>query len=341
MALGIKVTAIFAPEHGFRGEADAGAAVGDSIDARTGIPVYSLYGAVRKPTAAMLGRVDVLVYDIQDVGVRFYTYISTMSLCMEAAGKYSKQFIVLDRPNPIGMMNPCGPIRDDSLRSFVGYLPIPIVYGLTPGELATMAKELGWLEETHTLVLDVVPMEGWHRSMRWEETGLSWTPPSPALKTPTCVYAYPATCLLEASNFSEGRGTVEPFALIGAPWVKANDLRELLRSAAMNALALDTVSFIPSASKHTGLLCHGIRISVHNPGLFRPDAFGLAVLSAAYLQDTTKFSLKSASIRRLLGKPIEAHSLHERPTLNKMLKEWDIASDDFLRRSKRFMLYPR
>ncbi|MEK9136788.1 MAG: DUF1343 domain-containing protein, partial [Bacteroidota bacterium] len=195
LAQGISVVALFGPEHGVRGEAAAGEKVGDTIDAKTGIPVFSLYGKTRTPTSDMLRDVDVLVYDIQDVGARFYTYISTMGLCMKAAIESGIPFIVLDRPNPLGGLKVEGPILEDSLKSFVGMYPIPLVYGLTCGELAMMINGEGWLATSAKADLTVVRMEGWTRSMLWDDTGLSWIRPSPNIPTPVTALVYPGTCL--------------------------------------------------------------------------------------------------------------------------------------------------
>lgn len=207
---GIVIVALFGPEHGIRGEGLAGEKISDTKDEKTGIPIYSLYGKTRKPTAEMLANVDMLVYDIQDVGVRFYTYISTMGLCMAAAAEKGIPFIVLDRPNPLGGEKVDGPILDDSLKSFVGMYPIPIVYGLTCGELAKMINAEGWFATKESGLLNrlkcnltVITMEGWKRKMPWGDTGLEWVPPSPNIKSAQTALVYPMTCLIEATNISE------------------------------------------------------------------------------------------------------------------------------------------
>src|SRR5262245_2201020 len=179
----VKLTAIFAPEHGFRGTAEAGAKVRDNVDAKTGVPVFSLYGASRKPTPQMLRNVDVLVFDIQDVGARFYTYIATMGLAMQAAAAARIPFLVLDRPNPLGGDYVSGFVLEPALRSFVGQYPIPIVHGLTVGELARMIQGEKWLEGLDTLELSLVQMRGWRRSMRWPQTGRTWVATSPNIPT--------------------------------------------------------------------------------------------------------------------------------------------------------------
>jgi uncharacterized protein YbbC (DUF1343 family) len=236
----INVVALFGPEHGIRGEAAAGDAVDDGVDDQTGIAVYSLYGATRKPTPTMLEGVDILMYDIQDVGVRFYTYISTMGLAMEAAAEHGIPFVVVDRPNPIGGLKLDGPVLIDSLRSFVGMYPIPVAYGLTCGELAVMIKSEGWLDLAK-LDLTVIWMEGWKRTMLWDDTGCPWVRPSPNIPTPATALVYPATCFIEATNVSEGRGTERPFHFIGAPFIDGGTL-----SGKLNALRLPGVRFSPT-----------------------------------------------------------------------------------------------
>jgi len=207
----VRLTALFGPEHGIRGDAPDGKTIADSIDARTGVKVYSLYGAVNKPSPAMLKNVDVLVYDIQDVGARFYTFISTMFLAMEAASENNIPVIVLDRPNPIGGVYCDGPVRVDSLKTFVSWAPMPIAHGMTVGELAMMANGEGWLKEKTKAALTVIPVEGWNRAAYFDETRLAWVRPSPNMRTVSTAVVYPGTCLVEGLNVSEGRGTERPF----------------------------------------------------------------------------------------------------------------------------------
>ena len=220
-APGLKLAAIFAPEHGFRGKAEAGASVRGGVDAKTGVPIFSLYGATRKPTQVMLRNVDVLVFDIQDVGARFYTYISTMGLAMQAAAAARIPFVVLDRPNPLGGEYVSGFVLEPSLRSFVGQYPIPIVHGLTVGELARMIKGEGWLEGLGALELSVVEMQGWRRSMRWPQTERAWVATSPNIPTFESALVYPGIGIVGEAEVSEGRGTPTPFSLFAAPWLDA------------------------------------------------------------------------------------------------------------------------
>jgi uncharacterized protein YbbC (DUF1343 family) len=309
LAGGANVSALFAPEHGIRGTAEAGAELSDTVDARTGIRIFSLYGKNRRPTPEMLKDVEVLVYDLQDVGVRFYTYLSTLSLCMAAAAEAGIPVIVLDRPNPLGGLLVDGPILPDSLRSFVGCFPIPVVYGLTIGELAAMANGEGWLPGGVRANLTVVPMTGWKRWMRWDDTGLPWIPPSPNLRTPEAVCIYPATCLLEATNISEGRGTDAPFQTIGAPFVDGDSLAHWIDALAWEGVKAQGMRFVPAASKHAGILCGGVFLSTTSGILRRPVELGVDLLTVlrAHWPAATKINVREFD--RLLGDPRVAESV--------------------------------
>ena len=207
MTLDVEITALFAPEHGFRGEAGAGEKIEDGVDQQTGLPVYSLYGDSRKPTPEMLEGIDILLFDMQDVGARFYTYHATMGLVIEAAADAGIPVWILDRPNPLGGDYVSGWIRDDEFSSFVGPYPIPVAHGMTLGELAGMMAGEGWLETDSDPILRVIEMDGWNRSMLWPATELPWIAPSPNLPTFEHAYVYLGTCLIEGTSLSEGRGT--------------------------------------------------------------------------------------------------------------------------------------
>lgn len=236
----VKLTALFAPEHGVRGNYVAGAAVANDVDKKTGVPVYSLHGRTRKPTPEMLKNIDILVYDIQDIGCRSYTFISTMGLAMEAAARDGKEFMVLDRPNPLGGQRVEGNLVEKGRESFVGQFPIPYIYGLTPGELAQYLNDSGLLG-ANKVKLTVIPMEGWRRDMTFAETGMPWVLPSPHIPTPDAALLYPATGIMgELDYVSIGVGYTLPFSLTGAPWIDAAALADRL-----NALNLDGVEFRP------------------------------------------------------------------------------------------------
>lgn len=237
----VELVALFAPEHGVRGDITAGAAVGNSVDKATGVKVYSLYGATKKPTAAMLDGIDALVYDIQDNGCRSYTFISTMAMAMEQCALLGKEFIVLDRPDPLGGNKTEGLCTDSSNRSFVGYLPIPYIYGLTPGELARMIVGENMIKNSQRLKLTVVPMDGWERDMLFEDTAMPWVLPSPHLPTPQTAIYYPATGIAgELDYLSIGVGYTLPFRTFAASWIDAEQL-----TAELNSMGIPGVTFRP------------------------------------------------------------------------------------------------
>ena len=336
---GVNVTALFGPEHGVRGAAGAGEKVTDGIDEKSGVPVYSLYGERNKPTAEMLQHVDLLIYDIQDVGARFYTYISTLKLCMDAAAEHHIPFVVLDRPNPLG--DRCdGPLLDDSMRSFVGSGPLPVVYGMTCGELATFMNGAGWLEGGHKVDLTVIWMDGWHRRMLWQETGLPWLAPSPNIPTPETAEMYPSTCFLEATNVSEGRGTPTPFFVLGAPFLDADRLSNALNARALPGVRFAPETFTPVSSKHKGVVCAGVRIALTDRGLFKPVQTGLAILAELILQRPDSVALNGRWLGKLLGKGDVALFLKEGGDPATLEPAWVAERDGFVRERAKFLHYP-
>lgn len=287
MAHNVEISALYAPEHGFRGEAGAGERIEDGVDQQTGLPVYSLYGDTRKPTSAMLNDVDILIFDMQDVGARFYTYHATMGLVIEAAYEADIQVWILDRPNPLGGEYVSGWIRDNEYVSFVGPYPMPVAHGLTLGELAKMMAGEGWLDIDGQPDLKVIPMEGWTRSMLWPETGLPWIAPSPNLPTFDHAYAYLGTCLIEGTTLSEGRGTDDPFLLLGSPSTSLDDeaIQQLNESISGGhvAPAIFTSQSIPGVAsnpKHKDEESRGIRIYIDDYSAYDPFQNGLHILAA-------------------------------------------------------------
>jgi uncharacterized protein YbbC (DUF1343 family) len=306
---GITITALFAPEHGIRGKAAAGEEVSDGKDTQTGLSVYSLYGKTVKPAAEMLKDVDVLVFDIQDVGARFYTYMSTMALCMQAAAENSKPFIALDRPNPINGVTIEGPVLDTALKSFVGMFPIPVRHGMTAGELAKMIAGEKWLGRDLKIDLTVIKMEGWKRMMWYDETSLPWNPPSPNMKTLATATVYPGTCFFEGTNVTEGRGTEKPFEYIGAPWIEKDSLALALNGMSLSGVKFEPIEFTPKADsiaapnpKFNGELCNGISIHVLDRNAFRPVEASLAILLMIQKLYPGKLEIKSGQFDRLTGR---------------------------------------
>lgn len=271
----VNLTTLFAPEHGIRGAAAAGDNVENEVDEKTGLPVYSLYGDIKKPTPQMLENVDVLVYDIQDVGARFYTYISTMKYAMEAAAENGKTFVVLDRPNPISGDIVQGCVLDEAYEGYVGVTEIPQRYGLTSGELAMFINQ----EDGIYCDLHVIKMKNWDRSMYYDETGLqTWIMPSPNIPTVDTALVYSGTCLFEGTNVSEGRGTTKPFEIIGAPWINANELAEQMNALHLPGVFFRPTTFTPTTSKFKNESCNGVEIQVLDRASFDSVKTGVSLL---------------------------------------------------------------
>jgi len=286
MALDVEITALFAPEHGFRGEAGAGEKIEDGVDQQTGLPVYSLYGSSRKPTSDMLEGIDLLLFDMQDVGARFYTYHATMGLVIEAAADAGVPVWILDRPNPLGGNYVSGWIRENKFTSFVGPYPIPVAHGMTLGELALMMAGEGWLDTETDPMPRVIEMEGWNRSMLWPETDLPWIAPSPNLPTFEHAFVYLGTCLIEGTSLSEGRGTENPFLTLGSPGTsmseeEINQLNSRIAGASISPIEF-TPREIPGVAlnpKHESELSSGIRIQIDDYNTYQPFENGLIILS--------------------------------------------------------------
>ncbi|CAM3037224.1 DUF1343 domain-containing protein [Paenibacillus sediminis] len=268
------LTALFACEHGLYGELQAGKRVEDVQDERFGVPVFSLYGISKKPTADMLQHVDTVVFDIQDLGVRFYTYLTTLSYVMEACAEHGKSLLVLDRPNPLGGALCEGGFLKAGFESMVGAWTMPIRTGMTIGELARMMNDLRGLG----CDLDIVPLTGWNRSMEFTATGLPWMMPSPNIPTMDTVRVYGGTCLFEGTNVSEGRGTTRPFEWIGAPWLDGRKLAERLNGYRLPGVHFHSVYMSPTFSKYQGELCDGVRLFVTDIERFESVRTGLTLL---------------------------------------------------------------
>ncbi|GAF63750.1 hypothetical protein BTS2_0641 [Bacillus sp. TS-2] len=271
---GINLAALYAPEHGIRGDVKEGEKVDSSQDPQTGLPVYSLYGKSKKPSVEMLSDVDVIVFDLQDLGSRYYTFIYTMAYMMEACQQYKKHFIVLDRPNPIGGEKVEGNLVEEDVRSFVGLLPIPNRHGLTVGELAILFKH----EYGYDCELTVIEMENWERSCYFDETELFWVPPSPNAPTLDMAILYPGTCLLEGTNVSEGRGTTKPFEYVGAPFIDGYQLANEFNSLGLAGVLARPTSFVPTYQKFKDQVCSGIQLHVTSRADFHSFEAGVKLL---------------------------------------------------------------
>ena len=274
-----KLTTLFGPQHGILGQTQDNMIEWEGFrDAATGLPVYSLYGTSRKPRPEMLADVDALVIDLQDVGSRYYTFIWTLELCMQACRESGKSLIVLDRPNPIGGHLAEGPMLEPEFASFVGLRPIPVRHGMTIGEIGS------YLRDTFHPGLDygVIPLQGWKRTMWFDKTCLPWVMPSPNMPTLDTALVYPGMCLFEATNISEGRGTTRPFEIFGAPFIRSETIVNVLREFKLPGVIFRPLSFQPTFQKHAGLLCGGAQIHVTDREKFKPFKTGVAILKAIH-----------------------------------------------------------
>jgi uncharacterized protein YbbC (DUF1343 family) len=275
----LKLAALFGPQHGIFGQTQDNMIEWEGFrDVATGLPVYSLYGATRKPGTEMLANFDVLVVDMQDVGSRYYTFIWTLALCMESCNEAGKTVVVLDRPNPINGQSVEGPMLRTDFASFVGLKPLPVRHGMTIGEIGS------YLQTSFLPGLDyrVITMEGWKRRMWFDDTGLPWVMPSPNMPTLDTALVYPGMCLFEATNVSEGRGTTRPFEIFGGPFIHAETIVNVLREFKLPGVVFRPLSFQPMFQKHAGLLCGGAQIHVTDRQKFRPFKTGAAIIKAIH-----------------------------------------------------------
>lgn len=348
----VNVTALFGPEHGFAGAAPDAEHIASVTDPRTGLPVHSLYGRTFRPTADMLAGLDVLVCDIQDIGVRYYTYTWTVSHILEAAGEHGVRVIILDRPNPLGGVVVDGPQLESAQSSFVGRFPIPVRHGLTLGELAQMINAR-W--NPTPAELTVIPCSGWRREMIWHATGLPWVPPSPNMPHLSTLWHYPGACLVEGTLLSEGRGTALPFEIAGAPWIDPLALAGRLNAEAwaggMGA-RFRPHTFQPFHSKWSGQTCHGVQVYITDPARWRPIEVWLGVIMTIRAMYPAEFKwlpehpdtgtqhfdrlIGAAWIRRQMESDARA-GLPVSATIGRLAAEW--AEDDRAFAYERRLLY--
>ncbi|MFZ5448257.1 MAG: exo-beta-N-acetylmuramidase NamZ domain-containing protein [Thermodesulfobacteriota bacterium] len=327
----VKVRAIFSPEHGLSGKLDEKVASGR--DAATGLPVYSLYGKVNRPTPQMLRGLDALVYDIQDVGCRYYTYITTMAYAMEAAATAGLDFYVLDRPDPITASMVQGPVLDPDLKSFIGYFPLPIRYGMTAGELAQLFN----CERRIGAKLKVVKMEGYRRDLWFNESGLPWVNPSPNLRSLTQAILYPGVGMVESANVSVGRGTPTPFEIMGAPWISGPKLSEYLNRRGIGGVVFEPVVFTPAAAPYRQQRCEGIRLRVADRAVLDSPALGVELTAALYRLYPQKFQfggtlgmVGSREVIQAIRYGVDPRDIH---------RQWLSRLDNFLRLRAKYLLY--
>ena len=330
-APGVKLVALFSPEHGIEGKAEG--AVASATDAANGVPVYSLYGETRRPTDAMLKGIDVLIFDVQDAGVRFYTYVTTMAYCMEEAAKQHITFIVFDRPNPLGGSVIEGPMLDADRLSFTGYFPMPVRYGMTMGELARMFNA----ENKIGTDLHVMSMRGWNRGMNYDQTGLPWIPPSPNLRTVNAAFLYPGVEILQAGGVSVGRGTDAPFEMIWAPWIRADEFATVLNGRKIPGVSFAPGQFTPTADPYGGQVCQGVTISITDRGSLRAMRAGLEIADALHKMYPERFHLEK--MIELLGSQSTIDRLERGDRPADIVAGWSADLDRFRRMREKYLLY--
>ncbi len=326
-----QLVALFSPEHGIRGSQEG--AVGSTIDKKTGIPVYSLYEGNRRPSLEILRRLDVLVYDIQDVGARFYTYPTTLAYCMEEAARVGIPVFILDRPNPLGGLIVEGPMLDADKTSFIGYIPLPVRHGMTVGELARYYNR----ENKIGTDLRVIEMQGWRREFYYDQTGQRWISPSPNLRSLLSALLYPGVCLLEASNVSVGRGTERPFEIIGAPWIEPVSLASALNDARVPGVRFVPQNYTPTASTHRGAECGGISILLTDRNRFSPLLTGLTLVSVLYRQYSDQFAIDK--VLRILGNANALKALKSGESPESVLRNANLEMDGFRTKREKALIY--
>lgn len=335
----INLVALFSPEHGVRGEAQAGEKVASGIDPKSGLPVHSLYGETKTPTATMMQGIDIVLVDLQDVGTRFYTYSSTLLFMLRAAEKSGAEVIVLDRPNPQGGVMIEGPVLEPAFASFVGSFAMPVRHGMTFGELAQMFAG----EEKLRTRLRVIPMRGWFRDLApylaWD---LPWVPPSPNMRSPRTAAVYPGTALFEGTNISEGRGSEKPFEYIGAPFIDAAALAERLNAMELPGVAFKPVSFIPDFSKYAGQHCHGVSVIPTNSKTFLPFRTGIAMMKTVHDMYPGRFEFRAGApgfFDQLAGNDTVRKGILDGKAVSDIERQWQPGLEAFMHARARYLIY--
>lgn len=335
----IELVAAFGPEHGARGDVQDALGVESHVDRYTGLPVYSLYGDHRKPTPETLDGVDAMVFDIQDCGARFYTYVSTLTYCMEAASENGVSMIVLDRPNPVNGEAVEGNILEPGYESFVGLHPIPVRHGLTIGELAS------FINRSIGCDLSVVEMTGWDRGMWFDETGLPWVQPSPNLPTLNTATVYPGTCLFEGVNASEGRGTTRPFECLGAPWIDGREWASALNGLALPGVGFRVCFFTPAFWRYRDERCGGVQVHVTDRDIFKPVETGVHLLRTLMNRYPGRFGFNEPTYEErrhfdlLAGTDVLRHSLEAGVAVEDIVASWEPGLERFKDERDEYLLY--
>jgi uncharacterized protein YbbC (DUF1343 family) len=340
-----QLTALFSPQHGFFAEKQDNMIESDDfLDTDLNIPVYSLYGATRIPTAEMMDKIDTLIIDLMDAGTRVYTFTSTVSYCLEVAAAQDKQVIVLDRPNPINGIQVEGNCLCADVASFVGRYPIPMRHGLTMGEYAS------YINATYAINcrLTIIPMSGWRRAMYFTDTGLPWVAPSPNLPTPASAVVYPGQVIWEGTNVSEGRGTTLPFEQFGAPFIDTRKMLDFMGGPAIPGAVLRPVGFEPTANKWAGRMCRGFQIHVTDPHRYEPYATSLALLQAviachpadfAWKQPPYEYEWKKLPVDLIIGSSQIREAIENQKSMTLIRQEWANDLNAFIAATRPFHLY--
>ena len=339
------VKALFGPQHGFRGEKqDNMIESRDFIHPRFNLPVFSLYGTARAPTKEMLELLDILVIDLQDIGTRVYTFITTLAYCLQAAQEQGKKVVVLDRPNPIGGILLEGNLLKDQLRSFVGVYPLPMRHGLTMGEVARIFN----IQHQIGCDLEVIPMEGWNRTMYFHETELFWIPPSPNVPSPTTALVYPGQVILEGTNLSEGRGTTTPFEIFGAPFIDPYQLKSNLAERGLPGIHLRDVFFQPTFHKWRGEVCGGLQIHITDPDAYKPYVTSLTIIQEIFSLYPGDFSWRNPPyeyeeekmpIDLITGDDSIREAIEQGRDVNQLEATWQEELDKFREMARHHFLY--
>ena len=332
---GVRIVALFGPEHGFSATVADAKPVPSSRDRRTGLPVYSLFGDVYKPTPAMLEGIDALVYDLQDVGVRFYTFTTTLAFLLEACAEHHLPLIVLDRPNPVTGLMIEGPLMEPQQQTFLGHGPLPLRYGLTLGELAHFYNR----ELNIGAALQVVTMRGWNRAHWYDQTDMLWVPPSPGIPHFDTTVVYPGTCLIEGTNVTEGRGTPLPFEIIGAPWIDGEALAAELNAQRLDGVRFRAVEFTPSEWKYPHQLCAGVQVHVTAREALHPVTMGLQLVRTLRDMYPGQFVWRAEHFDSLIGNTSTREQLEHGVKAETITAAWEDEQTAFISRSRTYWLY--
>jgi len=342
----VNVKAMFSPEHGVRGSIEQGTEVNSSHDGKYEIPIFSLYGKTYKPTSDMLKDVDILVFDIQDVGTRFYSYIYTMSLSMEAAGEQGIPFVILDRPNPINGVTVEGNILEREFTSFIGLYPLPVRHGMTVGELAMMINNEGWLANQVKTELIVIPMQNWRRKLWYDQTGLTFIKTSPNMPNLETAMVYPGTCLLEGTNVSEGRGTNSPFLIFGAPWIDGQKFAKELNALDLPGVVFRVTNFIPisisgvaSNPKYVNKQCSGIHVCVSNRDQYRAYITGIHIVNLLSQLYSDSLIWREEHFNRLCGSAKILQTIENHSDIDSLVLSWQDGLAHFLNIREKYLIY--